>query len=553
LVTRGRGSSRARWLLRGGMVSLAAAAGLTLITGGVAGASVKPTITRTDATFVVPMTGKKFPHRPPIGSTWMLKLEDLTTKHEVGTVTYTTTLAQPTATLDIPVPSVSGCYFQVDVRVTPPGVTVTPKSGTFYSDVITHVPGCGVKNAADLQVSKVATPSFTRTYNWTISKDVDNTKIVQNGGNATFNYSVTASETAFTDSGWAASGTITVTNTNNWEDLTTTVTDAVDNGGTCTITDANGGVNEVVPASNSIEVPYTCTYASAPDPDAGTNTATATWDAIGAGTVDSSATGTAGVDFSSTTPTTVDQTVDVTDSYAGDFGTLTATDDPSNLTSETFTYSRTVPVPETGCQTYDNTATIVETGQTSSDEVQVCAPPSNKTGALTIGYWQNPNGQGIISADGTTGGVCNVATWLEQFAPFQDLAANADCATTAAYVSTVIGAATCGGSTCNAQLKAQMLATALDVYFSDPSLGGDQIGAPNPIGAVTIDLTTIGGSEDDSAAFGGSTSLTILQMLSYAAGQSDAGGVTWYGNVKATQVLAKDAFDAVNNENANVI
>ena len=41
--------------------------------------------------------------------------------------------------------------------------------------------------------------------------------------------------------------------------------------------------------------------------------------------------------------------------------------------------------------------------------------------------------------------------------------------------------------------------------------------------------------------------MTVLQMLTYAAGQSSAGGSTWYGNVKATQGLAKDAFDAINN------
>ena len=108
----------------------------------------------------------------------------------------------------------------------------------------------------------------------------------------------------------------------------------------------------------------------------------------------------------------------------------------------------------------------------------------------------------------------------------------------------------------NAMLKAQMLATALNVYFSDPALGGNQIGAPAPIGGVAIDLTQIcfpigsgpscGGYENDSAAFGG-TPKTVLQMLSYAAGQSNAGGSTWYGNVKAAQQPAKDAFDAVNN------
>ena len=37
-------------------------------------------------------------------------------------------------------------------------------------------------------------------------------------------------------------------------------------------------------------------------------------------------------------------------------------------------------------------------------------------------------------------------------------------------------------------------------------------------------------------------------MLAYAASQSNSGGSTWYGNVKATQELAKNAFDAINNQ-----
>jgi hypothetical protein len=40
----------------------------------------------------------------------------------------------------------------------------------------------------------------------------------------------------------------------------------------------------------------------------------------------------------------------------------------------------------------------------------------------------------------------------------------------------------------------------------------------------------------------------VSQLLSYAASQSTAGGSTWYANVKATQQLAKDAFDAINNQ-----
>jgi hypothetical protein len=113
----------------------------------------------------------------------------------------------------------------------------------------------------------------------------------------------------------------------------------------------------------------------------------------------------------------------------------------------------------------------------------------------------------------------------------------------------------------NAMLKPQMLATALDVYFSDPALGGNKIKALSPIGGVIIDLTMVcqmidssggsatcsGTSENASSAFGGASCMTVLQMLTYAGSQSNAGGSFWYANVKSTQQLAKDAFDAINN------
>ena len=190
----------------------------------------------------------------------------------------------------------------------------------------------------------------------------------------------------------------------------------------------------------------------------------------------------------------------------------------------------------------------------------VCGPA--KTGALTMGFWQNKNGQGIISGGASVSGVCKSATWLRQYAPFQDLSATATCANVATYVYNIIKAANASGAAMNAMLKAQMLATALDVYFSDAALGGNKINAPAPIGGVAIDLTKIckiidgsGGTgtcsstyQNVSSAFGGATSLTVSQMLAYAASQSTSGGSTWYGNVKATQELAKNAFDAINNQ-----
>jgi hypothetical protein len=189
----------------------------------------------------------------------------------------------------------------------------------------------------------------------------------------------------------------------------------------------------------------------------------------------------------------------------------------------------------------------------------VKSPGFRDTGAHTIGFWQNKNGQAIITSTATTSKVCNLTPWLRTYKPFQDLSSSANCATAATYVYDVIKAANAGGSTMNPMLKAQMLATALNVYYSDPALGGNKIGAAKPIGGLTIDLTKVclmsktisdtctGGTQNASAAFGGATKLTVAQMLTYAASQSDVGGKTWYKNVKATQELAKNAFDAINN------
>ena len=65
-------------------------------------------------------------------------------------------------------------------------------------------------------------------------------------------------------------------------------------------------------------------------------------------------------------------------------------------------------------------------------------------------------------------------------------------------------------------------------------------------GAATCGATY----ENVSSAFGGATHLTVSAMLAYQ-NTSDPlvdAGAAWYGQVKATQVLAKDAFDAINNQ-----
>jgi hypothetical protein len=430
-------------------------------------------------------------------------------------------------------------------------------------------PECQEVPPADaLVVTKDANPSFDRTYTWNIGKTSDKTLVKLIGGSATFNYTVTVSRNAPTDDGYEVAGTISVLNPNDADVDGVDVTDAInDPSSTCVVSDsddspavpATGGT---IPANAQVDYAYRCTYSAAPDGSPQTNTATADWDAqsllngadleAGPATFD--------VDFDWDTgvvpnPTLIDDCIDLTDPIApaGTFS-QTCVAGPTD-----YKYSRTVSAPQYGCVSYDNTAkyttnTTATTGE-ASKTVTVCGPV--RTGALTIGFWQNKNGQGIIKAGYSTNGVCNSATWLRQLAPFQDLTATSTCAQVATYVGNIIKAAVCTSSskTCNSMLKAQMLATALDVYFSDPALGGNKIGASAPVGGQDIDLTKVcvnplacSQFENTSSAFGGATHLTVSALLTSAASQSNSGGTAWYGQLKATQVLAKDTFDAINNQ-----
>jgi hypothetical protein len=415
-----------------------------------------------------------------------------------------------------------------------------------------------------LDIAKDADGSNDKTFTWTIGKAVDKTRVQQIGGSATFSYTVNASHGAGAIDNVSVTGTISVYNFN--VDFLNEivpvdidgVSDQLSDGTDCTVT--GGGPQTLTDFKTDFA--YSCDLAALPQGDLD-NTATVSWRDQALSNLQPLAGDSADFTFKgiSFSETAIDECVDVSDSYTGTLGTACVGD----ANPKSFNYQRTINMPQFGCLSYDNTATFTTNDNgatgTAGKTVTVCGPA--RTGALTMGFWQNKNGQGIITSGGSTGGVCNSGTWLRLYFPFQDLSASATCSQAATYVYNVIKAATCtsSGKTCNSMLKAQMLATALDVYFSNPALGGNRIGAPAPIGGVSIDLTKIcamidggGGSScsgnfvNVSSAFGGATSLTVLQMLEYAASQSNAGGSTWYSNVKATQVKAKDAFDAVNNQ-----
>ena len=433
---------------------------------------------------------------------------------------------------------------------------------------------------ADLVVTKTATPSFKRTYNWNIQKSVDKTIVRQVGGSATFNYTVAVNETGFTDSNWQVNGTIHLVNPNNWEAITASVTDVANNGGSCTVT---GGSNVSVPASGSVDLPYSCTYASAPSPSSGTNTATATWDANAYSTPNGSASGNAV--FAFTAPTTrVNQTVTVSDSYAGTLGTLAGTDS-TPFASATFTYSRTISVPQFGCQSYSNTATVVETGQSSGVTVTVCGPA--QTGALTIGFWKTTNGQNLIKTYCQNPALANYLKGLGAGSgPFAN-APTTSCNDVNTYAQTILNGAS--ATDMNKMLKAQMMGTALDVWFTGPGWTSTKIGSIKPpssflqnnnLGSFKMDTTAVCPMVDnlstgaatclnntpstDAVAAGAVpfSPMKMQQILDFAATTTaqlfqgtysgpfngSTSSSNWYSSNRTKEEILKNIFDQFNNQ-----
>jgi hypothetical protein len=419
-------------------------------------------------------------------------------------------------------------------------------------------------SAVDLLVSKTAVPAFTRTWSWDIHKRVDRTLVKQIGGSATFNYTVTVDQGAAIDSAWKVTGAVTVVNPNNADATGVSIESDVisaggvaDPGASCA-PDSAGAIS--VPANSAVDIPYTCVYSAAPAGDDEVNSAVVEWNPTfsdGSQSPDGDNAGspaTAGITWSATTPHLVDDSVAVTDAVDGgapvSLGTVTETGTGAVSPAATYQYAHTFAVPTFDCVTHNNTATFVTdttgTRGSASAAVTLCGPVHS--GALTMGFWQNKNGQAIITGGSSVNGVCSSGTWLRTYNPFLDLSSTATCSQTATYVYNVVKAASAAGASMNAMLKSQMLATALDVYFGGGP-GGTKISTPDgPIGSISIDLTSIGGSENTSAAFGGATCMTVSALLSYENGVSNAGGTVWYGQVKATQGLAKDTFDGINNQ-----
>ena len=317
------------------------------------------------ATHVDPVLAEDNPTCADLGSNWTeLKVEPVTSGvYSDGTLAVNLTVSGSTIswTSNIGVDSVfvkggpDGNLYQYDPPTEATSDSglhspINPNTGQPYG--LSHVSFC---YDIELEVSKTAQTSLTRTWQWTIDKSVSPDQWdLFTGDSGTSDYIVTVTKTGFVDSNWAVNGTITIHNPSSTASATITgVTDTITGGINATV---NCGVTfPYVLAANST---LNCTYsASLPDGTNRTNTATATTSgAIGGGS------GTAAVDFSTATVTEVNPSINVTDTFAGSLGSF------SN--SGSTSYTRIFDCDEDE-GTHNNTATIVETGQSDSASVTV--------------------------------------------------------------------------------------------------------------------------------------------------------------------------------------
>ncbi len=233
---------------------------------------------------------------------------------------------------------------------------------------------------APLTATVTAGGSFARDDLWTLDKTVDQTSVtLENGAVATFRYTVTAAPAGVSDSGYALSGTVTLTNPNAWEPVVADVALTTDLGGGAVCT-AGGGTGASVPAGSQVLLPFSCTFTGAPA-TTGTVTVTVTWDA----TLASTALGTTTVTAPAVLAVASEghRSITVVDDKTDPAHPVTLGSADHADGTATFSYSLTKVAANSSCATYTNIATIVETEQSDSQAVKVC-------GTFTGGGGGNP-------------------------------------------------------------------------------------------------------------------------------------------------------------------
>lgn len=231
---------------------------------------------------------------------------------------------------------------------------------------------------ADLTISKTVAGNYGKTHSWSIDKSVDPSdpiNLVGEQSDATVDYTVTVTYEGYELDISTVTGTITVTNPNDWSKRYS-VTDTFA-GTECEVTDATGSI----PANDHVELAYSCTMPEGFEPsDEDTNVAKVAFTVAG---VDETA---------ETDPVTIDwdknemyANVSVYDHFEDMEGELLGTLDGNTMTqgdTAAFTYERTLDGEAGTCVSYDNTASVVDEEVTLDQDnatVDIC-----QENALTV-------------------------------------------------------------------------------------------------------------------------------------------------------------------------
>lgn len=212
------------------------------------------------------------------------------------------------------------------------------------------------------QITKTATPSFTLTYGWTVNKlcSFDNVHFYSTCTEDTTSssvqvyYKITVTHDTGTPSNWQVTGDIYVNNPNlgsfSYDSVTDNIVDSTthattDAGATCPVSLGNDAAYQntgtfspsggAIPAGDTVDFTYTCTYSAAPSPNGEVNRATVSWSTQTISFTDNGITHSASLAGSSqpafstdwswsttVTPTVVNNCVQVVDSQQGTLGTV---------------------------------------------------------------------------------------------------------------------------------------------------------------------------------------------------------------------------------------
>ena len=238
-------------------------------------------------------------------------------------------------------------------------------------------------------VTMNAQPKLKRTHHWAIEKSVSQPTLTLGiGQTGSVTYSVTVGTTGFTDSDWAVDGNVTFSSD---PSITIGGLEAFATPPGAFVPQTPGTITGCVPSPFPVTLVsgLVCGYSIAlPNANPGDAHVIADVDVPPGGRHVE-----APFDFSTATVEHVDECVAVTDTMAGNLGTVCVGDSP-----KTFTYTKTIgPFGTCGPHVVSNTSafTTNDTGATGSASANVdVTVPCGGGCTLTIGYWKTHAGFG---------------------------------------------------------------------------------------------------------------------------------------------------------------